>query len=621
MSSRNEKEIKGKVSALPEFERMFNGSGNKVSGDDFFSLSIDHKEYVFHKNQFLFTPKEIKIGDTVEALVVIQNQPHDRFQEATGHLNRITKLEANIGSDESQWNRKSILPLAEAIEAGIEKQKCFVYKLSVGGSDYIGFTSQKPETRLQQHLDSAKERSPLNVHKELRRFGYLHEFEVVSEHEDEVSALVAEIINIKKFQSELNTSIGGEGNNYNVVEKTDINTKEKIFFVENLKLHAQEPPKNYQIPSKMTHRHLINLIVKIESRYKSLEEPYEEKAVDWIHLNYPVGHTTINNRWGYLTRLLVFRYAMELKQRHHKLINWKYNDFEHIDHFNAFTEERGLKCYRKGLFCNTLDRRTAKTSTIIIDWKAKDLSATTGLSLEEAKSKIHLDDRLKSDENFDHELMLFYQKSFPDVERVFVSEDHLGLCDLAMKIAGREEYSGNIKNNDEFLKVLSSQDWLVKAIDDKVLTKRDIFYFPRLVFQGEPKKTEGFFGTKLLPTEKTVWEFQIKVDVLTKSIKSNSHKGKPTKKVPKHTTKEEAIYLEKKQEQEQKQSFATGYPNLKAEAEDLNQSLGHKNDTRTKVESPGAVRDFYIALAMTIGLFLFLGFTGILDIVDQWINS
>ena len=109
-------------------------------------------------------------------------------------------------------------------------------RLSIGGSDYIGYTSQDPHKRLNQHLASAKdEDSQLKVHIELRRFGFIHEFEVMSEHENEILGLVAEITNIKRYNPELNSSIGGEGNNFNVFEMREPKTGELIFFVEKKK--------------------------------------------------------------------------------------------------------------------------------------------------------------------------------------------------------------------------------------------------------------------------------------------------------------------------------------------------------------------------------------------------
>ena len=128
------------------------------------------------------------------------------------------------------WERHKDLPLDKALEFGVPQQKCFVYKLKVGGLDYIGFTTQEPRKRLEQHLKSAKQNSKHLVHVQLRRFGFIHDFEIISEHENEVLGLVAEISNIKKYTPELNTSIGGEGNTFKVFEKESL-LGEVIFFV------------------------------------------------------------------------------------------------------------------------------------------------------------------------------------------------------------------------------------------------------------------------------------------------------------------------------------------------------------------------------------------------------
>ena len=116
------------------------------------------------------------------------------------------------------WANNHILSIDKALKAGVPKLKCFVYKISVGGKEYVGFTSQNPKTRMKQHLESAQNDSMQKLHQELRRFGFIYNFDVISEHENEVLGLVAEISNIEKYKPELNVSMGGEGNNYKVEE-------------------------------------------------------------------------------------------------------------------------------------------------------------------------------------------------------------------------------------------------------------------------------------------------------------------------------------------------------------------------------------------------------------------
>jgi hypothetical protein len=150
------------------------------------------------------------------------------FTNFDGKFHWINSIEPN---DDPNAVTTSMTPLTEAIKKGLPELKCFVYRLEVGGENYIGFTSKEPKVRLEEHLEAARNDSPQKVHKALRRFGEIHTFEVLSEHTNEVEALVAEIITIKKFDAKLNVSIGGEGNNYSVVESYN-HLKEKVFFVQ-----------------------------------------------------------------------------------------------------------------------------------------------------------------------------------------------------------------------------------------------------------------------------------------------------------------------------------------------------------------------------------------------------
>ena len=117
------------------------------------------------------------------------------------------------------FSMKYHVPLALYLESSPPQNTCLVYKLTVGGEDYIGFTSQNSEMRLEQHIESAKQGSKLKVHVALRRFGYLNKFEVIGTYESEVLALVREISEIKRLSPALNMSLGGEGNTIDLVEK------------------------------------------------------------------------------------------------------------------------------------------------------------------------------------------------------------------------------------------------------------------------------------------------------------------------------------------------------------------------------------------------------------------
>ena len=116
------------------------------------------------------------------------------------------------------------VPLAEALDHGLLLENWFLYRLSVpsvGIHTYIGVTSKKPEDQLAQHLASAREGSTHKLHKKLREFGLLHEFEVLSTHPNEVLALVAEMAAIKTQDADLNDTDGGNGWTYNLIRKNN----------------------------------------------------------------------------------------------------------------------------------------------------------------------------------------------------------------------------------------------------------------------------------------------------------------------------------------------------------------------------------------------------------------
>jgi hypothetical protein len=165
------------------------------------------------------------------------------------------------------WVSHNKLPLDEALKHGIVDCECYVYRISIpvdGGATYIGFTSQDPKVRLSQHLDSARSDSFHNVHKELRKFGFMHEFEVIGKYNNEVIALISEIATIQKYSPTLNRTIGGEGNRYSVILELN-HLNEEVFFVQDnlaIKRHNDELDAcNYvlekltRVGYKVLHRH------------------------------------------------------------------------------------------------------------------------------------------------------------------------------------------------------------------------------------------------------------------------------------------------------------------------------------------------------------------------------
>ena len=168
----------------------------------------------------------------------MQNGHYERWDNQIGnHVNVFTNFDGEfywINSAEkleaSNESYEAFISLAEAIENGLPPKDSYVYQIKVGGREYIGFTTQNPQTRLEQHLSDAKEGSKQEIHIALRRLGYLHKFNVLSQHPTEVEGLVEEITAIEKFNPELNSSLGGEGNDFDVGLRGN-NFGEEVFVV------------------------------------------------------------------------------------------------------------------------------------------------------------------------------------------------------------------------------------------------------------------------------------------------------------------------------------------------------------------------------------------------------
>ncbi len=100
----------------------------------------------------------------------------------------------------------------------------YVYKLTVGGQPYFGYTSRRPSERLEEHLkiaEKGKWKHTSKLYPLLREMELEHEFEVVLETTTEFHALCTEILMIREAGKgfTLNVSDGGEGSTMNVKTK------------------------------------------------------------------------------------------------------------------------------------------------------------------------------------------------------------------------------------------------------------------------------------------------------------------------------------------------------------------------------------------------------------------
>ena len=96
-----------------------------------------------------------------------------------------------------------------------------IYKITVGGLPYFGYTSRPPQERLKEHLDTAysqKWKHNSKLYPALVEAEYEYDFEVLHQFETEVEALIKEIQLIWETGKAwtLNNSNGGEGSTMNI---------------------------------------------------------------------------------------------------------------------------------------------------------------------------------------------------------------------------------------------------------------------------------------------------------------------------------------------------------------------------------------------------------------------
>lgn len=90
-----------------------------------------------------------------------------------------------------------------------------IYKLTVGGMVYFGYTARDPRERLEEHIDTARKgnwKHNSDLYPKLVECDFKYEFDVIGEHRHEVPALLQEILEIRNSTDPvLNRSPGGEG--------------------------------------------------------------------------------------------------------------------------------------------------------------------------------------------------------------------------------------------------------------------------------------------------------------------------------------------------------------------------------------------------------------------------
>jgi len=142
----------------------------------------------------------------------------------------IQKLEQELVYLNSLESSDLKITLEKAIKKQINKETFYLHSIVVGGEEYVELNNVKPKDNIEANIEEAKEGSKKPIHIKLRQFGYINEYDLIKESQNEILGLVAEIIQIKKSSPSLNENIGGLSTNYKIIE--DLNEfNENVYFV------------------------------------------------------------------------------------------------------------------------------------------------------------------------------------------------------------------------------------------------------------------------------------------------------------------------------------------------------------------------------------------------------
>jgi len=207
-------------------------------------------------------------------------------------INFLKKELDNFNSQKTSSIKK---PLEEALKTYTSEKTFFLHSILVGDEQYIELNDINPENNIESHIVSAKQGSKKPIHIKLRQFGYLNEFNLIKEFQNEILGLVSEIIQIKKQKPSLNENRGGLSNNYKIVE--DLNEfNENIYFVidRNLeKIHENKVSLSKEIEEKLLEVKVIPskiLLIEREIKDKKIFNLKEKK------------YNTLKNKWNELLK-------------------------------------------------------------------------------------------------------------------------------------------------------------------------------------------------------------------------------------------------------------------------------------------------------------------------------
>lgn len=243
------------------------------------------------------------------------------------------------------WGTNGQLPLEDALRLELPAQRCYVYRIDVGGDTYIGMTTQDPEKALATHVERARDGDTSKLHKALRRFGYVSDLATFSEHDTEVDCLVAKVSQIQRIKPALNSTFGGEGNHFNLIELPN-KLGEKVLHVENkgVRQHLLRV-KRISGPA-----YLKSMLERIRHRFDKLEKKLPHERTRFADELWAVSFPISNSFGLSLNKQDVIDYVDKRRKRHALLRDWsdktqKIAD-EHLDVI-SFARARGFKLLTK----------------------------------------------------------------------------------------------------------------------------------------------------------------------------------------------------------------------------------------------------------------------------------
>ena len=186
--------------------------------------------------------QEIDVKSLNDRILLLEKEKEEYLLKDISLKEQIEKLEQDLVFLNSNETSNLKTPLEEAVKNYVANSTFYLHSIFVGEEQFIELNSTKPEANIAAHIKKAKEGSKNLIHVKLRQFGYLNEYSLVKEFQNEILGLVSEIILIKKNIPSLNENNGGLSLNYKIVE--DLNEfNESVYFVINRNVEKLEENK------------------------------------------------------------------------------------------------------------------------------------------------------------------------------------------------------------------------------------------------------------------------------------------------------------------------------------------------------------------------------------------